>query len=238
MSFSFDTEFTYQFIVTALPENCQRVLEIGCGTGELAARLTADGLDITAFDADAGAVASAIDKGVNAVQAEWPDYNNGKVDAILFTRSLHHIHDLAPSIGKAADCLKPGGRVIIEDFAIEQVDEKSISWFKQQLSLIEHNWLAHDCDDPMLLDLIKTDDPLSVWNAHHDHDLNTGQAMEAALKSCFASVEKAGAPYFFRYLYAESLIPEALRQQVYNNEVGSIAAGKINPLGLRFVASS
>ena len=48
----FETRYTYDFIKQFLPGDCCRILEVGCGTGELAARLSQDGYAVVAIDSD------------------------------------------------------------------------------------------------------------------------------------------------------------------------------------------
>jgi SAM-dependent methyltransferase len=125
----FETRFTYDFIRRFFPQRCQRILEVGCGTGELAARLSQDGCSVIAIDSDPDSVSAAKRLGVDARVATWPDFGGGKFDAVVFTRSLHHIHPLDEAVKHAADSLADGGRIIVEDFAYESVDEKTLGWF-------------------------------------------------------------------------------------------------------------
>ena len=90
----FETRFTRDFIKRSLPAGVRRVLEIGCGSGELAASLLQDGVSLIAIDNDADSIAAAQRLGVDARIAAWPDFEDGQFDAVLFTRSLHHMHPL------------------------------------------------------------------------------------------------------------------------------------------------
>ena len=55
----FETRFTYDFIRRFLPQGRRRILEVGCGTGELAARLSEDGCAVIAIDSDLDSVVAA-----------------------------------------------------------------------------------------------------------------------------------------------------------------------------------
>ena len=123
-----EVRYTYDFIRRFLPPDGRRLLEIGCGTGELAARLTEDGFQVTAIDSDQELVGAAGQLGVNAHVAEWPDFDDGHFDAVLFTRSLHHIQPLRDAVQHAVACLSESGRIIVEDFAYEDADEKTLRW--------------------------------------------------------------------------------------------------------------
>src|SRR5213593_2182454 len=94
----FETRYTYNFIKRFLPSECRRILEVGCGTGELAARLSKDGYSVVAIDTDRDSVAAALRLDVNAHVATWPDFDQSQFDAVLFTRSLHHIHPIDESL--------------------------------------------------------------------------------------------------------------------------------------------
>ena len=68
----FETQFTRDFISRSLPSGARRVLEIGCGSGELAASLLRDGVCLIAIDSDADSIAAAQTLGVDARIAAWP----------------------------------------------------------------------------------------------------------------------------------------------------------------------
>src|SRR5690349_17075257 len=108
--------YTLEFVRRSLPEQALRLLEVGCGDGALAAALAADGLKVVAIDVDPEVVDIARASAVDARVAEWPNFEDGRFDAVLFTRSLHHVHDLMPSVEAAAAALNSGGRIIVEDF--------------------------------------------------------------------------------------------------------------------------
>ena len=55
----FETKVTYDFVQQKLPVHARRVLEVGCGSGELAARLHHHGVSVVAIDSDRDCVAAA-----------------------------------------------------------------------------------------------------------------------------------------------------------------------------------
>ena len=105
------------------------ILEIGCGDGDVALALQEKGLRVVAIDSDGAAVARAREKSVNAFEAHWPEFSSDQMGAIAFTRSLHHVHDLAGSINAACARLKSDGILLVEDFAFNHVDERTCVWF-------------------------------------------------------------------------------------------------------------
>ena len=143
----FETRYTYDFIKRFLPPECRRILEVGCGTGELAAHLTHDGYAVIAIDSDRDSVAAARRLDVDARVATWPKFDEGHFDAVLFIRSLHHIHPLDESVRHSADSLVEGGLIIVEDFAYESTDEKTLRWFSSAIRLIEATGLLIVSDD-------------------------------------------------------------------------------------------
>ena len=48
----FETRYTYDFVKRFLPGDRCRILEVGCGSGELAAALSRDGHTVIAIDSD------------------------------------------------------------------------------------------------------------------------------------------------------------------------------------------
>lgn len=97
----------------------QRVLDIGCGTGELTAELASTGATLIGMDADPQMVAQA--------QAQYPDvtFQTGDmrdfrveepVDVLFSNAALHWIpgKDIAQAVACMAKSIKPGGRFVVE----------------------------------------------------------------------------------------------------------------------------
>ena len=82
------TSLTLQFVTAHVPLNA-RLLEVGCGDGELAAALQRAGHRVVAIDSDAESEVRARTRGVDARHADFGDRNVALpgVDAVPFTRS-------------------------------------------------------------------------------------------------------------------------------------------------------
>ena len=200
--------YSLDFVRGALAPGARRVLEVGCGDGALAAMLATDGLEVTAIDADVEAVAEARGRGVDARLASWPDFDAGRFDALLFTRSLHHVGDLDASVAAAFAALAPEGRLIVEDFAFEEADEASLAWFRALAGLLAPAELAHD------------------------RDLHGARAIEDALGAA-----PAPAAYYFRYIEAAAPDRPDLAETALAEEEAAIAAGLVRPLGRRWAVA-
>lgn len=136
---SFGTSQTLSFCEQWLTHPC-RALEVGCGDGDLARVLAGRGHEIIAIDSDPSAVSAAKARGVDARLAVWPAFDDGKFDAVLFTRSLHHIEPLDGAVTRARELLQPGGRILIEDFAPAEMSPRSLAWLRGELSRIGEEW--------------------------------------------------------------------------------------------------
>ena len=232
---SFETIFTLDYVRRSLPVGCRHVLEIGAGVGDLAAVLMSKGFQVVALDSDPGVVAVACERGVDARVVRWPEALDEQFDAVLFTRSLHHIHPLDESVAAAVACLPPDGRVVVEDFAFEAVDRRTIAWFTDAIRLLRESGLLPDSNE-LLNDLLATDDSPAAWEKHHDHDLHRAAAMEAELRRALTDVTIEAVPYLFRYLGAAMAnAPErdALVRAMAEQESKLIAAGAVTALGWR-----
>jgi SAM-dependent methyltransferase len=235
----FETHYTYNFIKRFLPPECRRILEVGCGTGELAAHLTQDGYAVIAIDSDRDSVAAARQLGVDARVATWPDFDEGHFDAILFIRSLHHIHPLDESVRHAAASLVNGGLIILEDFAYESTDEKTLRWFSSAIRLIEATGLLIVSDEFQHRVLSKTE-TLKAWRQSHERELHTAAEINARLEKVSCRVVKESAAYYFRYIASAITAAEkrdAILQAFAEQEVTLAADGSIIGLGRRFVAT-
>jgi len=234
----FQTRYTYDFIKRFLPPGCHRILEVGCGTGEVAACLTQDGYGVIAIDSDRDSVAAARQLGADARVATWPDFDEGRFDAVLFIRSLHHIHPLDESVRHAANNLVEGGAIIVEDFAYESPDEKTLRWFSSAIRLIEATGLLIVSDEFQHRVLSKTE-TVKAWRQSYEEELHTAAEIAAHLEKVSRRVIRESAAYYFRYIASAITAAEkrdAILQTFAEQEVTLVADRSIIGLGRRFVA--
>src|SRR5258708_7945395 len=88
------------------------ILEVGCGRGEVARRLGATGLAVTALDRELPDRSPA--SNVAFVEGDFLDYDAGPFDAVVFTASLHHISPLPAAIDRAHHLLAPVGLLVAD----------------------------------------------------------------------------------------------------------------------------
>ena len=92
-----------------------RLLEVGCGTGALAARCAEElGCEVTALDASAEMVRATRARGVDAItgdvqQLPVPD---GAFDCAVAAWMLYHVPDLDRGVAELARVVRPGGRLV------------------------------------------------------------------------------------------------------------------------------
>lgn len=230
-------EETFRFVGSALPPSARRVLEVGCGRGELAARLGAKGLQVTALDRSEENVVAARALGVDANRVDFLGFEDVPFDAALFTRSLHHMEFLVRAVEHACDLLMPGALVIAEEFAVERMDRETARWFYELRSLLEAAGVlaSAEADAPL------TAGPLERWYEEHasQEPLHEGEEMLVALGSRFDVLRSENAPYLYRYV-CEHLEPSdrgvRVAQWVLELESLRVAERSLAPVGLRIVA--
>ena len=95
-----------------------RVLDLGCGDGELAAGIVARGADVTGVDASASMVRAArargLDVRVGDGQALGALFDPGSFDAVFSNAALHWMPDADAVLAGVATVLRPGGRFVGE----------------------------------------------------------------------------------------------------------------------------
>ena len=104
------------FFLRWLPAPPGRVLDVGCGDGSLTRLLAERGYEAVGLDPDAPNEAGF-------VRATLEDLDPlPAFDAALAVRSLHHLHDADRALDNLRGAIGPGGRLVIFEFAIENVD--------------------------------------------------------------------------------------------------------------------
>ncbi|MBI3586476.1 MAG: class I SAM-dependent methyltransferase [Ignavibacteriales bacterium] len=116
----------YRHLVERTVANGPRVLELGCGEGNLALELVQNGLDVTAIDLSAERIDRAKHKAEQIQAPLQPIFLVGdlntinlepqKFDCVVAHDSLHHILMLERLLDEVQKTLKPGGRFITIDF--------------------------------------------------------------------------------------------------------------------------
>lgn len=99
------------------PAPGERVLDVGCGTGQLTAKLAATGALVTGLDNSATMLEQAR---VACPAGQWihaslPDYEpSEQFDAIFSNAALHWIRPPQQAAGRMFAALRPGGRLVAE----------------------------------------------------------------------------------------------------------------------------
>jgi SAM-dependent methyltransferase len=154
-----------------LPPPPARVLEVGCGDGELARALAEDGYDVVAVDPKA---------------PEGPIFrrttieelgDEGVFDGAVASLSLHHVHDLGVAVARVHAALRPDSPYVVREFAWDLVDEPTARWDYARRG---------------------REGGLAEWVAEHEH-LHRFDAMRAALDGRFRERSFAWGPYLSEF---------------------------------------
>jgi SAM-dependent methyltransferase len=195
------------FVEQHLPPPSARVLEIGCGRGELARAIARSGYEVVAIDPEAPS--GELFQTVSLEEFADPD----PFDAIVASRSLHHIADLSSALEKIASILRRGGRIILHEHAWDRLDEPTARWYQERLAAI-------DPEAPRSVEAC-------LAERKRDHaDLHGHAAMRQELDHRFTERYFAWMPY----LYGE--LVGALEER---KERAPIEAGQIQATGFRYV---
>ncbi|GAA0542077.1 methyltransferase domain-containing protein [Chitinophaga japonensis] len=99
------------------PQAGEKILDLGCGTGELTARLAATGAQVTGLDSSASMIAGAQQRFpqaefvvANAASFSLPE----QFDAIFSNAALHWMLDKEAVAARMYQHLRPGGRLVLE----------------------------------------------------------------------------------------------------------------------------
>jgi SAM-dependent methyltransferase len=112
------------FVLSQLTRTPSRVLDVGCGEGQLALALAAAGHDVTAIDpvAPDGPIFERV-----TLEEFAPSH---PFEAVIASRSLHHVPNLDLALDKIGQ-LAP--LVIVDEFAWDRLDERTAAWYLAHL---------------------------------------------------------------------------------------------------------
>ena len=199
------------FVAEHLRQPRARILEIGCGDGELATALASDGHSVTAIDPRAP-------WGPIFQQISLERYEGTTTfDAIVANRSLHHVHALGPALEKITTLLEPDGVLILNEFAWDQMDDATAGWY-----------FSHRDEATSPASAPQSETFPDAWIEEHA-GLHTSTVMKEQLEAHFVTRTFEWIPYIARN-YLD-------RADLESQEAESIASGGINAVGFRYVGT-
>jgi len=97
------------------PQPGERILDLGCGDGQLTAKIAAAGAEVVGVDASSDMVEGAISRGIDArvVNAETLPFHS-EFDAVFSNAALHWVRNHDAMMAGVKRALKPGGRFVAE----------------------------------------------------------------------------------------------------------------------------
>ena len=168
-----------EFVFGELPAPPARVLEVGCGDGDLARALDSAGFAVLAIDPRApdGPI-------FERTTIEELPYEAGPFEAVVASRSLPHVEDLDFVLAKIAR-LAP--LLVVEEFAWDRFDDATARWYDEKRE-------RSPSPPP----------PASEWAPRHEH-LYGFDALREGFRRHFAERSFAFVPYLYRYLHVPEL---------------------------------
>jgi SAM-dependent methyltransferase len=131
------------FVLGRIGSPPTRVLEVGCGEGDLSHVLDRAGHSVTAIDPQAPE--GEIFRRVGIEEFSEP----GGFDHVVAILSLHHVEDIGGALDKISGLLRAGGTLIVVEFAWDRMDEKTVEWALARLPSApdsgKHSWLERYC---------------------------------------------------------------------------------------------
>jgi SAM-dependent methyltransferase len=199
------------FLREQLPSAPARVLEVGCGQGELTTALTVEGHDVLGIDplAPQGDL-------FRRIRLEDLEPSEGPYDAVVASHSLHHVRDLDHALDHIVSLLGPGGLLLLDEHGWDLADEATLDWLWNQKRALAAG--GHG-ETPASLEAFRED-----WQAEH-LGLHGFETMRGEISKRFEERLSARMPFLYRLV--GGVATEVLEQAL-------IEAGAIQALGFRY----
>lgn len=219
-----------EFVLDQIGSPPARVLEVGCGEGELASALARAGHYVTAIDPRAPE--GPIFRRLKIEEFSAPE----PFDYVVASLSLHHVEDLGRALDKVADSLRAGGTLIVVEFAWDRFDDATARWVLERLPAVAsssegHSWLRHCCRTWARESAggevqVPAASYFAGWAS--EEQLHSSRRMRVELGRRFVERRFAWVPYLYPDL--DDGTSEA-------DEGAAIEAGVINATGFRYVGN-
>jgi ubiquinone/menaquinone biosynthesis C-methylase UbiE len=128
------------FVLSQVPSRPARVLEVGCGEGELARALDAEGYEVVAIDPEAPEGSIFRQTTIEAFDEPGP------FDAVVASRSLHHVEELGGVLDKLVRLLAGGGPLILNEFAWDRREPMTPEWEEEHAGLYGYGAMRSELD--------------------------------------------------------------------------------------------
>jgi SAM-dependent methyltransferase len=202
----------YEFVLSHLASPPARVLEVGCGDGELALELSHAGYSMTAIDPEAP-------DGPIFRRTRLEDFTDGDFDAVLASVSLHHVEDLGAALDRIVELLRPQGLLILEEFAKERLTGPTARWYYHERQAMAAAGA----------EVASVPDDFETWTLQwvDEHiDIHSYAELHGEIDGRFTGRYFAWTPYLFDYWLHDALEP--LEREL-------IESGAIEATGFRYV---
>ena len=219
-----------EFVLGQVGAPPARVLEVGCGEGRLARALARAGHCVTAIDprAPEGPIFRSV--GIEEFSDAEP------FDHVVASLSLHHVEDLGRALDKVVALLRPGGTLVVVEFAWDRIDEATAEWALGRLPANppsgKPSWLERCCQGRACGGEGEGHDHEDHTGAHFagwaEQGLHDSGRMRAELESRFVEHHFEWVPYLY---------PELDVATSEADERAAIDAGVINATGFRYVGA-
>jgi ubiquinone/menaquinone biosynthesis C-methylase UbiE len=217
-----------EFVLGQIGNSPTRVLEVGCGEGELALALARAGHSVTAIDPQAP-------EGPIFRRTRIEEFTDpAQFDHVVAILSLHHVEDLGMALSNMADLLRVGGTLVVVEFAWDRIDEATAEWALERLpvaSLSEKpSWLGRRCQEWARGGARETRAPAESYFAEW--------ASEEGFHSSRRIRDELGRRFVERlFEWVPYLYPDLREDVSESDESAAIEAGTINATGFRYVGT-